>query len=72
MRECVLQVYVVEVVRIGFSGRISQEGYLSLEGAQQFIEKRADSPVKINNFKYQSQTGDVYYIHDVLIRGERI
>ena len=71
MPEQILRVYVVEVVRVGFSGRISQEGYFSLEGAQQFIEKRADSPEKINNFKYQDRTGDIYYIHDVLIRGER-
>lgn len=71
MQERVLRVYVVEVVRPGFSGRISQEGYFSLEGAQQFIEKRSDSPEKISNFKYQGRTGDVYCIHDVLIRGER-
>lgn len=71
MRERVLRAYVVEVVRVGFSGHISQEGYFSLESAQQFIEKRADSPEKINSFRYRGRTGDLYYIHDVLIRGER-
>lgn len=72
MRERVLRVYIVEVVSRGFSGRISQEGYFSLEDAQRFIEKRSEAPEKISNFQYRSNNGDTYYIHDVLIRGELI
>lgn len=72
MKERVLRVFIVEYVCEGFSGRISQEGYYSLEDAQRFIKTRAGSPEKISNFRYQCKNGDTYYIHDVLIRGERI
>ena len=72
MRERVLRVYIVEVVSRSFSGRISQEGYFTLEDAQRFIEKRAETPEKISNFRYQGRNGDAYYIHDILIRGEPI
>lgn len=41
-----MRAYIVQVIPEASFGKVSQEGYDSLEKAQAFIESRADSPVK--------------------------
>ncbi len=65
-----MRVYVVEVVQNGF-GKISQEGYASLEKAQAFIEKRGGAPRQIGPCHYRAEGrrgATDYLIHDILVR----
>lgn len=71
-----MRVYVIEACREGFTSRISQEGYDSLEKAQAFVEARGDKPQQITPLHYRSgeKTTGVwhdftdYMIHDILVR----
>lgn len=51
---------------------VSQEGYATIEEAQQYIRNRTDHPVKVNDWYFQTQDGrQEYYIRDVLVRKSR-
>ena len=47
--------------------KISQEGYSSLEAAQDYIETRPGHMVQVSAMYYQTEGMSEYYIHDVLI-----
>lgn len=66
-----MRVYVIEVRRNGIDGRISQEGYSSLEKAQAFIATRSGPPQKISAVHYRVETRrnvTDYLIHDILVQ----
>lgn len=64
-----MRVYVVQVMPEASLGRISQEGYTSLEKAQAFIESRADNPRQVTPWLYRSTDGNDtgYLIYDVAV-----
>lgn len=65
-----MRVYVIEVINDGF-GKISQEGYDSLEKAQAFIEKRGGEPQQLSPCHYRvegKRSATDYLIHDILVR----
>lgn len=62
--------YLADVERGLWSGEnISQEGYETIEEAQQYISSRTDHPVKVNDWYFQTQDGrQEYCIRDILVR----
>lgn len=64
-----MRVYVVQVMPEANFGRVSQEGYTSLEKAQAFIESRADNPRQVTPWLYRSTDGNDtdYLIYDVAV-----
>jgi hypothetical protein len=50
-------------------GRVSQEGYTSLEKAQAFIGSRSDKPTQITPWHYRSTDGNFtdYLIYEVCV-----
>lgn len=43
-----MKVYIVQVIPEASLGKVSQEGYSTLEKAQAFVESRADRPQQIS------------------------
>lgn len=64
-----MRIYVVQVMPEASLGRVSQEGYTSLEKAQAFIESRADNPRQVTPWLYRSTDGNDtdYLIYDVAV-----
>lgn len=62
-----MKVYVVQVIPEASLGKVSQEGYNSLEKAQAFIESRADKPIKQSEYLYRSEDFTNYLIYEVNI-----
>lgn len=62
-----MRVYIVQVISEASLGKVSQEGYGSLEKAQAFIESRADKPVKQSEYMYRSEDFTDYLIYEVSI-----
>ena len=64
-----MRVYVVQVMPEASLGRVSQEGYTSLEKAQAFIESRADNPRQVTPWLYRSTDGNDtdYLIYEVRV-----
>lgn len=55
------RVYVIMVKpNISSEGHLSSVGYDTLEKAQEFISRRSDVPVRLNNFLYMGER--CYYI----------
>ena len=52
------KVYIVQVMPEASLGRVSQEGYTSLEKAQAFIGSRSDKPTQITPWHYRSTDGN--------------
>ena len=52
--------------------KISQEGYETLEKAQQYIKSRPDHPVKVTEMYFTADNAGEYYIHDIMIMGVRM
>ena len=51
--------------------KISQEGYTTLEAAQDYIETRPGHMVQVSAMYYQTEGMGEYYIHDVMIAEQR-
>lgn len=66
--EC-MRIYVVQVMPEASLGRVSQEGYTSLEKAQAFIESRSDKPTQVTPWHYRSTDGNFtdYLIYEVRV-----
>lgn len=62
-----MKVYIVQAVPEASLGRVSQEGYTSLEKAQAFIESRADKPARITPYLYRTADYTDYLIWEVNI-----
>lgn len=62
-----MKVYIVEVIPEASLGKVSQEGYTSLEKAQAFIESRADRPKRISAFIYRTDDFTDYLIYEVTV-----
>lgn len=62
-----MKVYIVQVIPEASLGKVSQEGYSSLEKAQTFIEGRADKPQKVAPFMYRTEDFTDYLIYEVNI-----
>ena len=60
-------VYIVEFIPEASFGKVSQEGYTTLEKAQAFIESRSDHPHKISEYLYRTEDYTDYLIHVVKI-----
>lgn len=63
------KVYIVQVMPEASLGRVSQEGYTSLEKAQAFIGSRSDKPTQITPWRYRSTDGNFtdYLIYEVCV-----
>lgn len=61
------KVYIVQVIPEASLGKVSQEGYTSLEKAQAFIESRADKPRKQSEYWYCTENFTDYLIYEVNI-----
>ena len=62
-----MKVYIVEVIPEASLGKVSQEGYTSLEKAQAFIESRAARPKRISAFIYRTDDFTDYLIYEVTV-----
>lgn len=62
-----MKVFIIEVIPEASFGKVSQEGYTSLEKAQAFIESRADRPAKMSEYHYRSSDFTDYLIFNVTI-----
>ena len=62
-----MKAYIVEVIPEASLGKVSQEGYTTLEKAQAFIENRSDRPHKISDFIYETDDYTKYLIYMVKI-----
>lgn len=60
-----MRVYIIQVIPEASLGRVSQEGYTSLEKAQAFIESRSDKPTKQSEYLYRSTDFTDYLIYEV-------
>ena len=61
------KVYIVQVIPEASLGKVSQEGYTSLEKAQAFIESRADKPRMLSEYWYRTEDFIDYLIYEVYI-----
>lgn len=62
-----MYIYIIEVIKDG-SSHISQEGYISLKAAQDFIKRRGDKPQEVTEFWFESDT-HTYKIREIHISG---
>lgn len=49
-----MKVYIVQVIPEASLGKVSQEGYSTLEKAQAFVESRSDRPQQISPYLYRT------------------
>lgn len=63
-----MKVYIVQVIPEASLGKVSQEGYSTLEKAQAFVESRSDRPQQVSPYLYH-RTADFtdYLIYEVNI-----
>ena len=62
-----MYIYIVEVIT-NTSTHVSQEGYISLKAAQDFIKSRSDKPDEVTEFWFESDT-HAYKIREIHISG---
>lgn len=62
-----MYIYIVEVIT-NTSTHVSQEGYISLKDAQDFIKSRSDKPDEVTEFWFESDT-HAYKIREIHISG---
>ena len=48
-----MKVYIVQVIPEASLGKVSQEGYSTLEKVQAFVESRSDRPQQISPYLYR-------------------
>ena len=60
--------YIIVVNPADGPSKVSQEGYMTIEATQRFIESRSGNPQKINNFRYWTLDGTEYLIESIAIR----
>lgn len=60
-----MKVYVVQVIPEASFGKVSQEGYTSLEKAQAFIESRSSKPTQVTPWQYRDEDCTDYTIYEV-------
>ena len=62
-----MKVYIVQVIPEASLGKVSQEGYSTLEKAQAFVESRFDRPQQISPYLYRTAAFTDYLIYEVNI-----
>lgn len=62
-----MKVYIVQVIPETSLGKVSQEGYSTLEKAQAFIESRSDQPQRVSPYLYRTADFTDYLIYEVNI-----
>lgn len=62
-----MYIYIIEVIT-NTSAHISQEGYISLKDAQNFIKGRGDKPQEVTEFWFESDA-HTYKIKEIHISG---
>lgn len=62
-----MKVYIVQVIPEASLGKVSQEGYSTLEKAQAFVESRSDRPQQILPYLYRTADFTDYLIYEVNI-----
>ena len=62
-----MKVYIVQVIPEASLGKVSQEGYSTLEKAQAFIESRSDIPQQFSTYLYLTADFTDYLIYEVNI-----
>lgn len=62
-----MKVYIVQVIPEASLGKVSQEGYSTLEKAQAFVESRPDCPQQISPHLYRTADFTDYLIYEVNI-----
>lgn len=62
-----MKVYIVQVIPEASLGKVSQEGYSTLEKAQAFIERRSDQPQRVSPYLYRTADFTDYLIYEVNI-----
>lgn len=62
-----MKVYIVQVIPEASLGKVSQEGYSTLEKAQAFIESRSDQPQRVSPYLYRTADLTDYLIYEVNI-----
>lgn len=62
-----MKVYIVQVIPEASLGKVSQEGYSTLEKAQTFIESRSDRPQQVSPYLYRTADFTDYLIYEVNI-----
>ena len=60
-----MKVYIVQVIPEASLGKVSQEGYSTLEKAQAFVESRAARPQQISPYLYRTADFTDYLIYEV-------
>lgn len=63
-----MKVYIIMVTPEASFGKVSQEGYSSLEAAQAWIMGRADKPRAIRPHVYRTEDYTRYEIFEVTIK----
>lgn len=65
-----MKVYIVQVIPEASLGKVSQEGYSTLETlekAQAFVESRSDRPQQVSPYLYRTADFTDYLIYEVNI-----
>lgn len=62
-----MKVYIVQVIPEASLGKVSQEGYSTLEKAQAFVESRFDRPQQFSPYLYRTSDFTDYLIYEVNI-----
>lgn len=62
-----MKVYIVQVIPEASLGKVSQEGYSTLEKAQAFVESCSDCPHQISPYLYRTADFTDYLIYEVNI-----
>lgn len=62
-----MKVYIVQVIPEASLGKVSQEGYSTLEKVQAFVESRSDRPQQISLYLYRTADFTDYLIYEVNI-----
>lgn len=62
-----MKVYIVQVIPEASLGKVSQQGFTTLEKAQAFIESRSDKPEKFTEYIYRTEDFTDYLIYEVEI-----
>lgn len=62
-----MKVYIVQVIPEASLGKVSQEGYSTLEKAQAFIESCSDQPQRVSPYLYRTADFTDYLIYEVNI-----
>lgn len=62
-----MTVYVVQVTPEASLSKVSQEGYLSLAAAKDFIESRSPTPQQLDTYRYRDEDYTEYVIYEVTV-----